>query len=56
MNTRNLLLKLENHKKLLSLVSDTILPIKQTLLDDTKDMIHILEKANKEERKEGGGR
>jgi hypothetical protein len=39
--------KLENHKKLLSMISDKILPIKQTLIDDVKQIRDIVEIASR---------
>lgn len=50
--TKSLLEKLENHKKLLSMVSDKLLPIKQTLIEDTKNIIYTLEMASKQEKRE----
>lgn len=47
MNTKSLLEKLENHKKLLSMISDKILPIKETLIQDTKNLILEVSSQNK---------
>ena len=40
---------LDNHGKLLSMLSPKILPIKQSLLQDVSEIRHILEVAKKKE-------
>lgn len=42
--------KLDNHQKLLSMISDSILPIKQSLMDDVKGIKDILNLANKSKK------
>lgn len=49
-NTKKLEEKLNNHLKLLSMISDKILPIKQSLIEDIKDMKNILEVSHKQKR------
>lgn len=43
---KNLLNKIDNHQKLLGMISDKVLPIKQTLIDDCKEIKQILEKSS----------
>jgi DNA gyrase/topoisomerase IV subunit A len=52
-NLRELRGIIDNHQKLLSMISDKILPIKQSLMDDCKRMTEILEFSHrkKEEKK-----
>jgi hypothetical protein len=49
MNNKQALEKLENHKKLISLVSDSLLPIKQLLMNDVNEIKQYLETSNKKE-------
>ncbi len=47
-----LLYKLENHKKLLSMISDSIIPMKSLLLNDVAEIKQIIETASKQDKKE----
>jgi len=44
---------LYNHQKLLSMISDKVLPIKASLLEDCHEMSKILETATHRPKKEG---
>jgi hypothetical protein len=50
-NYRVLKEKIDNHRKLLSMISDNLVPLKQVLLDDVKDISKYLEIASKQDRK-----
>jgi hypothetical protein len=41
---------LDNHQKLISMISNEILPIKEALINDVKDIRDIIETATKKEK------
>jgi len=47
---RELKSKLFYHERLISMMSDKSLPIKNVLLNDIKDMRNVLERAKREEK------
>lgn len=47
-----LISKLDNHQKLLSMINDSIIPIKQTLIEDVIEIKEIIEVAHRQNRKE----
>ncbi len=48
---KNLLDKLNNHQKLIGMISDKVLPIKQALIDNCREIQGILEKSFYKEKK-----
>ena len=52
---RRIVEKLDNHSKLLSMISDKTIssPLKQTLIDDVKEIKRIVEIASRQDNKNG---
>lgn len=52
---RRIVEKLDNHSKLLSMISDKVIPspLKQTLINDVKEIKQIVEIASRQENKNG---